>query len=82
MVNCQIVLLGCNLICHFGVLLLHFMKGGCNGIGAWLFNSVLNAAILFFFLNFYVRMQLERRKSGVAKDEMSKPEVLVKNKDI
>ncbi|GAA0141151.1 acyltransferase [Lithospermum erythrorhizon] len=63
-VNCQIVLLGCNLICHVGVLLLHFMKGGCNGIGAWVFNSVLNGAILFLFLNFYVRMHLERKKSG------------------
>ncbi|KAM7516618.1 hypothetical protein LguiA_006201 [Lonicera macranthoides] len=61
-VNCQIVLLGCNLLCHFGVLLLHFLKGGCNGIGAWVFNSVLNAAILFLFLNFYVKMHLNKRK--------------------
>ncbi|KAM7522771.1 hypothetical protein LguiA_012673 [Lonicera macranthoides] len=62
-VSCQIVLLGCNLLCHFGVLLLHFMKGGCNGIGAWVFNSVLNAAILFLFLIFYVKkMHLKNRK--------------------
>ncbi|CAN1164239.1 Elongation of fatty acids protein 3-like [Linum perenne] len=56
--NCQIALLGSNLICHVGVLMLHFMKGGCNGIGAWVFNSILNGAILLLFLNFYVRMHL------------------------
>lgn len=61
-VNCQMVLLGCNLACHVGVLLLHFMKGGCNGIGAWLFNSVLNGAILLLFLNFYVKVHLGSRK--------------------
>ncbi|XP_044469615.1 elongation of fatty acids protein 3-like [Mangifera indica] len=62
-INCQMVLLGCNLVCHIGVLLLHFMKnGGCNGIGAWVFNSVLNAAILLLFLKFYVQMHLEKRK--------------------
>ncbi|GMP31661.1 hypothetical protein CsSME_00005789 [Camellia sinensis var. sinensis] len=61
-VTCQIVLLGCNVLCHVGVLLLHFLNGGCNGIGAWWFNSVLNAAILLLFLNFYVKMHLRRRK--------------------
>ncbi|KAI4327549.1 hypothetical protein L6164_019997 [Bauhinia variegata] len=60
--NCQIVLLGCNLVCHVGVFLLHFFKGGCNGIGAWIFNSVLNAAILLLFLNFYVRMHMGKRE--------------------
>lgn len=49
-------------MCHVGVLLLHFMKGGCNGIGAWVFNSVLNGAILFLFLNFYVKVHLKNRK--------------------
>lgn len=62
--NCQIVLLGCNLVCHVGVLLLHFFKGGCNGIGAWVFNSVLNGAVLLLFLNFYVRMYLQQRSSN------------------
>ncbi|CAL5376011.1 unnamed protein product [Camellia sinensis] len=61
-VTCQIVLLGCNVLCHAGVLLLHFWKGEFNGIGAWGFNSVLNAAILSLFLNFYVKMHLRRRK--------------------
>ncbi|GMQ09024.1 hypothetical protein CsSME_00052527 [Camellia sinensis var. sinensis] len=61
-VTCQIVLLGCNFLCHVGVLLLHFLKSGCNGIGAWGFNSVLDVAILLLFLNFYVKMHLERRK--------------------
>ncbi|KAJ9170819.1 hypothetical protein P3X46_018893 [Hevea brasiliensis] len=66
-VNCHMVLLGCNLACHVGVLLLHFMKGGCNGIGAWLFNSVLNGAILLLFLNFYVKMHLENNKKNKKK---------------
>ncbi|XP_038721309.1 elongation of fatty acids protein 3-like [Tripterygium wilfordii] len=61
-VNCQMVLLCCNLVCHVGVLLLHFLKGGCNGIGAWLFNSVLNGAILLLFLNFYLKMHLGKKK--------------------
>ncbi|KAK9947129.1 hypothetical protein M0R45_012564 [Rubus argutus] len=58
-VNCQAVLLGCNLACHVGVLLLQLFKGGCNGIGAWLFNSVLNAAILLLFIKFYVNTHLK-----------------------
>ncbi|XP_065876052.1 fatty acid elongase 3-like [Euphorbia lathyris] len=62
-INCQIVLLGCNLACHVGVLLLHFMKGGCNGIGAWSLNSVLNGAILLLFLNFYVKMHLGKKSA-------------------
>ncbi|KAL2933308.1 Elongation of fatty acids protein 3-like [Bienertia sinuspersici] len=48
--NCQILLLSCNLICHIGILLMHFLKGGCNGIDAWSLNSVLNTAILLVFL--------------------------------
>uniref|UniRef100_A0A2P2J4R4 Uncharacterized protein MANES_13G135800 n=1 Tax=Rhizophora mucronata TaxID=61149 RepID=A0A2P2J4R4_RHIMU len=69
-VSCQIVLLGCNLICHVGVLLLHFMKGGCNGIGAWVFSSVLNGAILLLFLNFYVKRHLVKRKQGTGNASM------------
>lgn len=64
--HCQIVLLGCNVVCHVGVLVLHFLRGGCNGIGAWVLNSVLNGAILFLFLNFYVKLHLEKRKIGGA----------------
>ncbi|OMO75012.1 GNS1/SUR4 membrane protein [Corchorus olitorius] len=63
-VNCQIVLLGCNLLCHFGVLVLHFLKGGCNGMGAWGFNSVLNGVILLLFLNFYVKRHLRKRHAN------------------
>ncbi|XP_028083504.1 elongation of fatty acids protein 3-like [Camellia sinensis] len=83
-VTCQIVLLGCNVLCHVGVLLLHFLKGGCNGIGAWSFNSVLNAAILLLFLNFYVKMHLRRRKVAdfdAIKDGDVDPD-MAKNKDI
>ncbi|XP_050364835.1 elongation of fatty acids protein 3-like [Argentina anserina] len=65
--NCQVALLGCNLACHVGVLLVQVFKGGCNGIGAWLFNSVLNAAILLLFMKFYVRTHL--KNSNVVRDE-------------
>lgn len=65
-INCQMLLLGCNVICHVGVLLLHIKKGGCNGIGAWGINSVLNAAILLLFLNFYVNSHLKRRRKTTA----------------
>ncbi|KAF7809754.1 elongation of fatty acids protein 3-like [Senna tora] len=63
-VNCHVVLVGCNVVCHVWVFLLHNFRGGCNGIEAWVFNSVLNAVILLLFLNFYVRIHLPntRRK--------------------
>ncbi|XWS21099.1 hypothetical protein CRYUN_Cryun30bG0026300 [Craigia yunnanensis] len=61
--NCQVVLLCCNLVCHFGVLFLHFLKGGCNGMGAWGFNSILNGVILWLFLDFYVRRHLRKRNA-------------------
>ncbi|CAH8355869.1 unnamed protein product [Eruca vesicaria subsp. sativa] len=55
-VSCQAVLLGCLTLCHVGVLCIHLVKrGGCNGIGAWLFNSVLNAVISLLYLKFYVK---------------------------
>ncbi|KAK6237528.1 hypothetical protein QUC31_002997 [Theobroma cacao] len=73
--NCQILLLGCNLVCHVGVLTLHFMKGGCNGIGAWVLNSVLNGVILLLFLKFYVQ---SRRKDG----KQAKLKEIVKDKDL
>lgn len=62
--GCQVAVLCCNLICHFGVILLHFGRGGCSGIGAWLFNSVLNAGLLLVFLNFYVR-----KKKGIEEED-------------
>ncbi|RHN77418.1 putative ELO family protein [Medicago truncatula] len=63
-VNCQMILLGCNLVCHFGVLWLHLWRGGCNGIGAWVFNSVLNAAILFLFLKSYVNVHCQKKNNS------------------
>ncbi|KAL1216693.1 Elongation of fatty acids protein 3-like [Cardamine amara subsp. amara] len=55
-VSCQAILLGCMTVCHVGVLCIHLVKrGGCNGIGAWLFNSVLNAVISLLYLKFYVK---------------------------
>ncbi|XP_074568821.1 fatty acid elongase 3-like [Curcuma longa] len=65
---CQVALTGCNLVCHLGFLLLHFAKGGCNGIGAWVFNSVLNAALLFLFVDFYVKTEVKRNKNELMKD--------------
>ncbi|KAL5173342.1 Elongation of fatty acids protein 3-like [Glycine soja] len=61
--SCQIVLLACNVACHVAVFFLHFfLKGGCNGIGAWVFNSILNLALLMLSLNFYVRMHVHKRR--------------------
>jgi hypothetical protein len=74
--NCQIFLLGCNVACHVGVFLLHFFfegGGGCNGIGAWVFNSILNTAVLVIFLNFYVKKMyyvVGRRKVEETKSSM------------
>lgn len=66
-INCQMVLFACNLICHVGVIFFHFMNGGggCNGIGAWGFNSVLNAAIVLPFLRFYAKTMMDKKKSNV-----------------
>lgn len=58
---CQISLVVMNLGWHLGVLVLHFWKGGCNGMGAWVFNTVLNSFVLFFVLNFYVNKCLSER---------------------
>ncbi|KAI4969668.1 hypothetical protein ZWY2020_000582 [Hordeum vulgare] len=55
---CQLGLLGCNLVCHAGVVWMHFggaVAGGCSGIGAWVFNTMLNAAMLWVFLHCYGR---------------------------
>ncbi|GMH14739.1 hypothetical protein Nepgr_016580 [Nepenthes gracilis] len=73
--NCQIVLSGCNLVGHIGVLVVHFMKGGCNGIGAWWFNSVLNAVILILFLNFYAKSHLRKGgfNGGASEDHSGSP---------
>lgn len=58
---CQIILVVTNLAWHIGVLVLHFWKGGCNGMGAWVFNTVLNSFVLLFVLNFYVKKCLSER---------------------
>ncbi|XP_031118585.1 elongation of fatty acids protein 3-like [Ipomoea triloba] len=61
--NCHLVFLLCNSACHVGVLLLHFWKGGCNGFGAWVFNSALNTFALILFLRSYVKARVIRRKA-------------------
>lgn len=43
---------------------MHVTKGGCNGIGAWILNSVLNGAILVMFLNFYVKTKRKIKVNG------------------
>ncbi|XP_062201923.1 elongation of fatty acids protein 3-like [Phragmites australis] len=52
---CHLALLGCNLACHVGVVWMHFsvVGGGCSGIGAWVFNTLLNGALLWVFLHCY-----------------------------
>lgn len=58
---CRIVLVVTNSAWHVGVLVLHFWKGGCNGMGAWLFNTLLNSFVLLSLLNFYVKKCLSER---------------------
>ncbi|XP_009389759.3 fatty acid elongase 3-like [Musa acuminata AAA Group] len=59
---CQAALMGCNLACHLAMLLLHFAKGGCNGIQAWVVNLVLNAALLLLFVYCYVHTGTKTKK--------------------
>ncbi|CAL9761043.1 unnamed protein product [Musa acuminata subsp. burmannicoides] len=66
---CQVALTGCNAVCHLGFLLLHFAKGGCNGIGAWVVNSVLNAALLLLFVDCYVKTVVRRKKGESLEDD-------------
>lgn len=79
--NCQIILLSCNLICHVGVLVMHVTKGGCNGIGAWILNSVLNGAILIMFLKFYVKKTKKIKVNAVVEEGDEDGGELVKGKD-
>lgn len=73
--NFHMVLFGCNLACHVGVLLLHYSRGGCNGIGAWVFNSFLNVLILWHFLKSYVDTHCQRKDaSSKREDAKSKPQ--------
>lgn len=61
---------------------MHIIKGGgCNGIGAWICNSVLNGAVLLFSLNFYVKMHL-RKRGKVAGGKDSENLEVVKAKDV
>ncbi|RAL40496.1 unnamed protein product [Cuscuta campestris] len=63
--NCHMVFLLSNTACHVGVLMLHLRKGGgCSGMGAWVFNSVLNSFVLFVFLRSHVRARVIRRKAA------------------
>ncbi|MQM05668.1 hypothetical protein Taro_038485 [Colocasia esculenta] len=66
--RCQALLVACNLLSHLGLLLLHFCNGGCNGIGAWVFNSVLNAALLLLFA---AEGRRARIWEGIADDDCS-----------
>lgn len=74
-IRCQMVLLGCNILCHVGVLFLHLIRGGCNGMGAWICNSVLNGAILFMVLNFYVKAHLKKDKVKSEIDKLKEKEI-------
>ncbi|KAK9113179.1 hypothetical protein Scep_020698 [Stephania cephalantha] len=54
-----------------GVLVLHLRRGGCNGIGAWGFNSVLNGVVLVGFVNFYVKKLRSAGGGGGVNTEVS-----------
>ncbi|KAL3840330.1 hypothetical protein ACJIZ3_024921 [Penstemon smallii] len=63
---CQFLLVVTNLGWHFGVLVVYFMKGGCNGMGAWVFNTVLNSFVLLFMLDFYLKKCSSETDFGAA----------------
>ncbi|KAG9153053.1 hypothetical protein Leryth_012314 [Lithospermum erythrorhizon] len=66
LMNFQFSLLICNLICHGGVLLLHYLKGGCNGMGAWVFNTSVNGMVLLFFFKLYLqKFHTSRKKEAI-----------------
>lgn len=73
--NFHVILLACNLIGHAVVLLLHFLKGGCNGMGAWVFNSLLSSIALVILLNFYIKLwRFSRRKKAlISADDEGEP---------
>lgn len=75
-VSCQIVLLACHVACHVGVLTLYLVKGGCNGIGAWVLNSVLNGVVMMLFLKFYVKkMRLGKQKELIDHGQVGEKEM-------
>ncbi|KAK6115395.1 hypothetical protein DH2020_007664 [Rehmannia glutinosa] len=75
---CQIILVVTNLAWHLGVLVLHFWKGGCHGMGAWVFNTVLNSFVLLFVLNFYVKKCLSERDFAAAEAKVKASEISYK----
>ncbi|GER37608.1 GNS1/SUR4 membrane protein family [Striga asiatica] len=60
---CRVILVTASMAWHLGVVILHFWKGGCNGMGAWAFNAVLNGFVLFRALGYAMHVkQLHCRK--------------------
>ncbi|CAA7395738.1 unnamed protein product [Spirodela intermedia] len=51
--NCQIVQFCISFALSLVFLWLHFFRGGCSGMGAWLFNAAFNGSLLFLFLDFH-----------------------------
>ncbi|KAK4778136.1 hypothetical protein SAY87_018323 [Trapa incisa] len=85
--SCQIVLLSCHLACHVGLLVLQLIKGDCNGIRAWVFNSVLNGVILLLFLKFYLKKHVKSASScpsstSATVDVQEKKAVIEKEKSL
>ncbi|GAB2291327.1 hypothetical protein Dimus_025585 [Dionaea muscipula] len=52
-VICRSAVTWCGLACHVGVIVLHCLNGGCNGMGAWVFNCVSDGMILLMHFNLY-----------------------------
>jgi GNS1/SUR4 family len=71
---CQCLMLFCNFFCHFGFIFMHFGKGGCSGIGAWIVNTMLNGMFLGAFLHFYGKREYDygsnRGRYLVRRDEI------------
>ncbi|XP_078433585.1 fatty acid elongase 3-like [Wolffia australiana] len=51
--DCQIVQFCFSFAVSLVFLWFHFFRGGCSGMGAWVFNAVFNASLLFLFFDFH-----------------------------
>lgn len=62
--NCQMVHLAFTLLAYVALVALHFTtRGGCNGMGALLFDALSNTPVLLLFLNLYIKQRCSNAKS-------------------
>jgi hypothetical protein len=71
--NCQMAHLAFTLLAYVALLAVHFTtRGGCNGMGAWLFDALSNTTLLLLLLNFYLKRHRRRCNSIKSLDSQHK----------